>query len=140
MTKPIPSPLFVGISLQYGDHSRFGVYVHDGFWSWDFYEKGFPSSTIKFTEGEKEDNDNNGELVRLDKEVIKYIKQYQHDKGCKIIMAGLVDSDNARLVKLGRQLWFDLDILPCVLSASGSRLDEKACSVARKTNQYICPT
>jgi hypothetical protein len=143
---PIPNPLFIGIALQYeyqkGHHPRFGVYVHDGFWSWDFYEKGFPSSTIKFVENGIQNNDECNkyeEPVQLDYEVIKHIKQYQQDKQCKIIMAGLVNCDDERLIKIGRHLWFELDILPCIFSARGSTLDEKACAVARKTSQYIYP-
>ena len=124
---PIPIPLYIGIAVfpePKENRAKFGMYIHDGFWSYDFY---------------REDSTQNNE-ASVNECIIKFIRDYQHDKQCKIVMAGLVNGEDKLLKELGRRLWFELDIIPCVLQASGSSIDEKACSAARKTNQYISPT
>lgn len=121
---PIPIPLYIGIAILYSSDTicRFGIYIHDGFWSYDFYKE-------KVTTPE-----------RLYDTIIDFIRVYQFERQCKVVMAGLVNCKSSHLHNLGRRLWFELDIVPCILRASGSSLDEKSCSAARKTNQYISPT
>ena len=130
---PVPHPLFIGICLQYEWPAQFGIYVHDGFWSYDFHNKEYTGDPV-CTDKECRDDD-------LHDEVIRYLQQYQVDHHCKIIMAGLVNStEDIRLRNLGRKLWKDLDILPCIINATGTSIDEKACSVARKTTQWLTPS
>ena len=129
----VPHPLFIGISLHYEWPAQYGIYVHDGFWSWDFHRQEYTGSPVC--------DDNTCSEDSLHDEVVKYIKSYQEEKNCKIIMAGLVNTrEDKRLQKLGRKLWTDLDILPCVINATGDSMDEKACSVARKTTQWLAPS
>jgi len=121
---PIPIPLYVGVAIHHDvKNFRFGVYVHDGYWSYDFY---------------KEENCKSHDET-LYKSISQFLKTYQKEKHCKIIIAGLVNCNSSLLHDIGRKLWFDMDILPCYVNATGGALDEKACSAARKTNQHISP-
>ena len=124
---PIPIPLYVGIAISHSEHngkSRFGIYVHDGFWSYDYYKE----------------NGTENEPEKMYRSIINFISKYQKEKQCKIVIAGLVNGESSLLFNLGKRLWFELDIVPCILQASGSSLDEKACSAARKANLYVSPT
>lgn len=152
---PIPVPLYVGISLEIPDDHfgnddiadknnndnnddnnnngfpnetgdttcRYGIYVHDGFWSYDYHEDHVDASTETMFES-----------------ILDFLCSYQREKQCKIVIAGLVNCSEHILHMLGKKLWFELDIVPCILSASGRDLDEKACSAARKSQQWISPT
>lgn len=124
---PIPIPLYIGIAIRRngnGNGYRFGIYVHDGFWSYDFYRE----------------KSSDGTTAQVNEDIVQFIKNYQKDKQCKIAMAGLTNGQDWLLHDLGRKLWFDLDIVPCYLKSSGGSLDEKSCSAARKTIQHISPT
>lgn len=121
MNTALPLSLYVGIAINEGDDHCFGIYVYDGFWSYEYHQE-----TIMGNNYEK-----------LYQTIIDFLSQYQKDKGCKIVMAGLVNSTRDILHNMGRRLWFDLDVIPCICKTIGHDLDEKACSAARKTNNYI---
>jgi alpha,alpha-trehalose phosphorylase (configuration-retaining) len=128
---PIPIPLYIGIALTSNaqrDSTKFGIYIYDGHWSYESYkeDENTPSS-IKSAACVKD-------------KIIQFLKTYQRDHKCKIIIAGLVHCENQSLADLKRRLWFDLDILPCIIKATGTSLEETACSAARKASRYISPT
>ncbi len=129
----IPHPLYIGIAVDYNCPAKYGVYVHDGFWSWDFHEQKFCDEPI-CPENKECDID------QLHKEIIQYIKKYQVDNSCKIIMAGLANKGDERLKLLSKLLWKETDVTPCIINAHGQTMDEKACSVARKTSAFLSPS
>lgn len=127
----IPPPIYFGISLDYNVPPMYGIYSHDGYWSWDYHVKTYVS-----------DDCHRGECdhVALHKNVLEYIKTYQQEKNCKVIMAGLANCNDKRLHHLGKLLWNELDVLPCTITTRGETIDEKACSVARKSSQLSTQT
>jgi alpha,alpha-trehalose phosphorylase (configuration-retaining) len=137
LTTPIPHPLFLGISVHYEWPAKFGIYFHDGFWSYDVYQKSFTDVPVCDAQT-KECSEQH-----LHNEIVEYIRKYQQEKQCKIIMSGLINGEHHhsddKLKQLGALLWKELDIVPCITTATGVSMDERACSVARKTTAWLAP-
>jgi glycosyltransferase involved in cell wall biosynthesis len=144
MTAAVPNALYVGLALHYDYPTRFGMYIHDGFWSWDFHaEQHFDTDdSDSDTESGRDNVPLQGALDpdSLHASIVNFVRSYEIENNCKILMAGLVNcNDVMKLRQLAVLLWKELDIIPCIISATGRSLDEKACSVARKTSQLLFP-
>ena len=122
----VPIPLFLGIALDYNIPPVYGVYTTDGSYGWDYHVHHY--DTEECATGVCD-------YHALHNSIIEYIKNYQQEKHCKVIIAGLANCGDKRLHHLAKLLWKELDILPCITSTRGDSLGEKASSVSRKGSQ-----
>jgi hypothetical protein len=94
-------------------------------------------------------------LIRMEHEIINWLREYAVQHHCKFMAAGIgveegdvVEADYSGKVYLRRtrrvgrlslpsRLWFELDIVPFILRTYGEAIDERACSAVRKALMYL---
>ncbi|KAG5461726.1 MAG: hypothetical protein BJ554DRAFT_6032 [Olpidium bornovanus] len=155
----LPVPVVVGIAVRYQPVAKFGMYVHESFWTLEFDEQ-------------NSDSDREKDEQALHTAIVRHVQCFQRSGNYKgnpvfftglclsmfcfpciacnlrlsaVIIAGLATDGTPsanrdspeRLRKLARKLWFEVDVLPCIRHAEGLGLHDLACSVSRKALQHL---
>jgi alpha,alpha-trehalose phosphorylase (configuration-retaining) len=120
---------FIGVSVDYAWPPRFAFYVFDGYFCWDFKDFQYSEEPVV--------SDAQVNTEELHKAIVEEISIYAQTHNMKVIMAGLALNGDKTIKKLGHLLWKSIDVLPCIVLAEGSSLDEISCSAARKTTNFL---